>query len=94
MIKILSVIVPVCNEKIKIEKCIRSIQDQSLTNLEIIAVNDGSTDKSMEILTSLSKSDNRSKIMNYHDNRGTSFALNMGLENAAGKFIGFTGADG
>ncbi|HVZ97186.1 MAG TPA: glycosyltransferase [Chitinophagaceae bacterium] len=89
---ILSVIVPVYNEEARIEKCIRSIQNQTLKELEVIAVDDGSTDHSHEILCRLAQSDNRIKIFSFN-NGGTGLALNRGLKKASGKYIGFSGAD-
>ena len=89
---LLSVIVPVYNEEKRIEKCIRSIQNQTLQDLEIIVINDGSTDRSYEILHELAQSDSRVKIFSY-DNGGTGFALNQGLKQVTGTYIGFSGAD-
>jgi glycosyltransferase involved in cell wall biosynthesis len=89
---VLSVIVPVYNEELRIERCIRSIQNQTIKDIEIIAVNDGSTDLSYNILSGLAQADSRIKIFSYN-NGGTGFALNKGLQNATGKYIGFSGAD-
>ena len=89
---ILSVIVPVYNEEKRIEQCISSIQNQTFQDLEIIIIDDGSTDRSLEILSRLAQSDRRLKIFSY-SNGGTGFALNKGLQKATGKYIGFSGAD-
>ncbi|MBN8834492.1 MAG: hypothetical protein BGO53_00865 [Sphingobacteriales bacterium 39-19] len=89
---IVSVIIPVFNEEKRIEQCISSIQNQTLKDLEIIVVNDGSTDHSQDIIKRLSELDNRVKLFNY-SNGGAAFALSMGLQNATGKYIGFSGAD-
>ena len=59
---IISVIVPVYNSEKYIEQCLRSIMDQSYKNLEIIVVNDGSTDETPAILKRLSSEDDRIKV--------------------------------
>lgn len=89
---ILSVIVPVYNEEERIEHCIRSIQNQSITDLEIIVINDGSTDRSLERINHLAFIDRRIKVFSYK-NGGTGYALNRGLEHVSGTYIGFSGAD-
>lgn len=87
-----SVVIPVFNEELRIEKCISSISNQSLKDIEIIAVNDGSTDGTLKVLESLAAADSRIIVLNYK-NGGTAFALNMGLKHAKGKYIGFSGGD-
>jgi glycosyltransferase EpsH len=87
-----SIIVPVFNEETRIKQCINSIQDQTLNDIEIIVVNDGSTDGTLKILEQLAESDVRVKIFNF-SNGGTGFALNKGLQLATGKYVGFSGAD-
>lgn len=87
-----SIIIPVFNEEKRIEKCISSIQNQTFRDLEIIAVNDGSTDRSPELLNQMVKLDSRIKVLNL-ENGGTGFALNKGIQSAMGKYIGFSGAD-
>lgn len=87
-----SIIIPVFNEEKRIEQCINSIQNQTLADIEIIVVNDGSTDNSYEIIKRISEKDNRIKLLNF-SNGGAAFALSMGLKNASGRYIGFSGAD-
>ena len=65
----ITVIVPMYNTEEYIERCIRSIMEQTYKNLEIIIVNDGSTDKSLDICKKLQKEDNRIIIIN-QDNMG------------------------
>ena len=79
-----SVIVPVYNTSQFLEKCLNSILCQSLINIEIIVVNDGSTDNSLDII--LSYKDDRIIVIN-KDNGGLSSARNAGLNNASGEFI-------
>ena len=87
-----SVIVPIYNAQKYIHKCVKSIINQTYKNLEIILVNDGSTDKSDEICQQLSTIDNRIIVLN-ESNLGVSAARNFGLEKASGNFITFIDID-
>lgn len=88
----ISVIIPVYNTEKYLEKCIRSIMKQSYKNLEIIVINDGSTDNSLNIIESLKAEDDRIVIIN-QENNGVSKARNKGLDCASGEFIGFVDSD-
>ena len=88
----ISVIVPVYNTEEYLERCIRSIMNQTYKNLEIVVVNDGSTDCSLNILESLKSEDDRIVIIN-QENMGVSKARNKGLDCATGDFIGFVDSD-
>lgn len=90
MDKLLSVIVPCYNSERYIHRCLESILKQTYSNLEVIVVNDGSTDKSEEIIKSIN--DSRIKYI-YQDNSGVSAARNKGIENATGDFITFVDSD-
>lgn len=81
----ISVIVPVYNTSLYLEKCLRSIMDQSLEEIEIICVNDGSIDNSLEILKEIRKEDKRIKIIN-QINQGVSKARNEAIKIAKGKY--------
>ena len=83
-----SVIVPVYNVREYLEKCLNSLVNQSLNDLEIICVNDGSTDNSLEILEKYAKDFPQIKILN-QKNAGLSAARNAGIKAATGKYIGF-----
>lgn len=87
---LVSIIVPVFNGEKYIEECITSISLQRYPCIEIIIVNDGSTDNTAEILNRVT--DNRVKIFTI-PNQGVSAARNKGLENATGTFITFIDAD-
>lgn len=89
---LLSVVVPVYNCEKYIKKCIYSILNQSLENIEIIIIDDGSTDKSQEILDEICKDDLRIKLIK-QKNKGVSAARNKGIEIASGKYIGFVDSD-
>lgn len=88
----ISIIVPVYNVEKYLEKCVKSIINQTYTNLEILLINDGSTDNSLEICKKLIKIDDRIKIFDIK-NSGVSFARNFGVENSTGKYIVFVDSD-
>ena len=87
-----SIIIPVFNGEKYIEECIKSIINQTYKNLEIIIVNDGSTDKSIEIVNKYKEVDDRIKIIN-KENQGVSIARNIGMENATSEWIMFVDSD-
>ena len=88
----LSVIVPIYNSELYIEECINSIVNQSFKNLEIILINDGSTDSSLQICNELAVKDSRIIVLD-QENRGQSAARNRGLDIANGDFITFVDSD-
>ncbi|WP_396146785.1 glycosyltransferase family 2 protein [Flavobacterium sp.] len=88
----ISIIIPVYNSEKYLEKCIKSLLDQTFTNCEFIFVNDGSTDRSQIILEDFKKKDNRIVLIN-QKNQGVSTARNTGISIAKGKYIGFVDAD-
>ncbi|SFI09625.1 glycosyltransferase [Halpernia frigidisoli] len=92
MDKILSVIVPVYNVEKYLRKCLDSILNQTFSNLEIILVNDGSTDSSPEICEDYAKNDSRIKLI-HQKNAGVSVARNIGIISAAGDYITFVDSD-
>ena len=87
-----SVIVPVYNTGKYLYECLDSIINQSLKDIEIICVDDGSTDNSLEILEEYAKKDSRVKVYS-NENKGLSIARNLGMEHANGKYIGFVDSD-
>ena len=91
MVKV-SIIVPVYNVDKYLEKCLDSLINQTLKDIEIICVDDGSTDNSLEILEKYSQKDNRIIIIN-QDNAGVSVARNSGMKIAKGQYIGFVDSD-
>lgn len=88
----ISVIVPVYNVKAYLEQCISSICKQSLQEIEIICVDDGSTDGSVEILRSLAKEDTRIQVIE-QENKGAGAARNNGMRAATGDFLIFLDSD-
>jgi glycosyltransferase involved in cell wall biosynthesis len=87
-----SVIVPVYNVEKYLIKCLDSIVNQTLQEIEIICVNDGSTDNSPKILKEYSLKDERIKIID-KENNGLGAARNTGIEAAKGEYIGFVDSD-
>ena len=88
----ISVIIPVYNVKDYLERCIKSVVEQTYKNLEIIIIDDGSSDGSSEICDKLEKLDKRIKVV-HKKNEGVSSARNLGVEYATGKYIGFVDSD-
>ena len=89
---LLSVIVPVYNSREYLNNCIESILLQTYTNLEIICVDDGSSDGSERLLDSISERDERIKVI-HQTNAGVSAARNRGIDEATGQYIGFVDSD-
>lgn len=89
---LISVIIPVYNSARYLPKCLDSIINQTYQNLEIICINDGSTDNSVKILQNYTKKDPRIKILN-QKNAGLSTARNSGIKAATGKYITFVDSD-
>lgn len=91
MIKV-SIIVPIYNTGEYLEKCINSLVNQTLKEIEIILVDDGSTDNSYEIAQKFAENDERIILLR-QENSGQSVARNKGLEIARGEYIGFVDSD-
>ncbi|WP_052343509.1 glycosyltransferase family 2 protein [Bacillus massiliigorillae] len=88
----ISIIVPIYNMEKCLQRSIESIQRQIFLDLEIILVNDGSTDNSLSICEELQQNDNRIKVIN-QKNEGVSSARNAGIAVADGEYIGFVDPD-
>lgn len=88
----ISIVVPIYNLQEEIERSVKSIQRQTYKNIEIILVNDGSTDNSWEIVCSLADKDNRIISIN-KENEGVTSARLEGVKAATGEFIGFVDGD-
>ena len=85
MVKV-SVVIPVYNVENYLEDCLNSIINQTLKDIEIICINDGSTDKSLDILNEYSKNDDRIKIIS-QKNQGHAVATNYGIKIAKGEYL-------
>lgn len=87
-----SVIIPVFNGREFIDKIMKCLKNQTYNNLEIIIVDDGSTDKSLDIIRKYAADDNRIKVLS-QANMGPGAARNAGLKIAAGEYVAFVDAD-
>lgn len=92
MMNKISIIMPVYNAGEFLLKSINSLVNQTYKNIEIICINDGSKDNSLQILQDFTKKDSRIKIFD-QQNSGPAKARNLGLENASGDYIMFCDAD-
>lgn len=90
--KLLSIIVPVYNVEKYLERCVKSIINQTYSNIEIILVDDGSTDHSSKMCDDFKKDDNRIKVI-HKENGGLSDARNCGLNYANGDYILYVDSD-
>lgn len=82
-----SIFLPIFNKDSYLERSITSIQRQTLKDIEIIAVNDCSTDKTIKVLKKLSKKDKRIKIINNDRNHGLLYSRAMGIINTTGEYV-------
>ncbi len=89
---LVSVIVPIYNVEKYLRQCISSILAQTMKDLEIICVNDGSTDNSLEILNKFASYDSRVKVIS-KQNSGYGDSMNIGIDNAEGEYIGIVESD-
>ena len=87
-----SVIVPVYNNEVYLRECMESIINQTLQEIEIICINDGSIDNSLDILKSYAEIDERIRMID-KDNTGYGHSMNIGMEAAIGEFIGIVESD-
>lgn len=92
MQKKISIIIPIYNAEKYLNKCIDSLINQTYTNLEIILINDGSTDSSGKIADRYAKKDNRIKVF-HQSNAGVSAARNYGIQVSSGEYITFVDSD-
>ncbi|HEM3725313.1 TPA: glycosyltransferase [Streptococcus suis] len=89
----ITIIVPVYNTEKYISECIQSILQQSLEDIELILINDCSTDNSLKILRTYEQKDSRITVLNLTENVGVGDARNKGIELAKGEFISFVDSD-
>ncbi len=88
-----SVIIPVYNTEKYLKKCLDSVCNQTLSDIEIICVNDCSPDNSLDILNEYAAKDSRIKVIDFKENKGVSIARNTGINEAVGEYIGFIDSD-
>jgi len=88
----ISVIIPVYNSEETLTRCVNSLLSQTCSDIEILLVNDGSTDQSWDICKQIQKTDERVKTFKIVNN-GPAFARNVGVDNSSGEYICFADAD-
>jgi glycosyltransferase involved in cell wall biosynthesis len=88
-----SIIVPIYNVELYLHKCLDSLVNQTLKDIEIICINDCSLDNSLAMLKEYAEKDLRIKIIDFEKNQGVSVARNAGIEAAKGEYIGFCDPD-
>ena len=89
---LVSVIVPVCNVQTYLRQCLDKLTDQTLQDIQIICIDDGSTDGSLSILKEYSRRDSRIEIIS-KPNAGYGHTMNVGLSAAKGEYIGIVESD-
>ncbi|MDR2723655.1 MAG: glycosyltransferase [Holosporaceae bacterium] len=92
MLPQVSIIIPIYNVEKFLSRCLESVVNQTLRNIEIICINDGSTDNSYEILKKFAAQDERMIVIN-QDNKGPGAARNVAMTMAKGEYIGFIDGD-
>ncbi len=90
---LITIIIPVYNVEKYLEKCLRSVQQQSYGRLEILLIDDASTDQSGMVCDAYARQDARFCVIHLPQNGGVSHARNLGMERASGDYIGFVDAD-
>lgn len=89
---LISIIVPVYNAQLYLDRCIKSLLNQTYINIEIILINDGSTDNSGKLCDDYSLGDSRIKVI-HQINKGAAEAKNIGLDSCSGEYISFVDSD-
>ena len=89
----ISVIIPTHNRVDLLGRAIRSVQNQTYKNIEIIIVSDGSTDGTDEFVNKLKYTDNRIQFYEYKPSKGSNVARNLGIEKSKGEYIAFLDDD-
>ena len=91
--KTVSIIIPVFNGSRTLQRCLKSVLKQTYPDIEIIVVDDGSTDKSRNLAVSLLRKANKKKIITSSKNKGIELARKKGISNSHGDYIAFLDQD-
>lgn len=89
---LITIIIPVYNVEKYLDECIESVMKQTYQNIEILLIDDGSTDSSFEICKRYQMNDKRIRVI-HQDNHGLAYVRNVGIENAKGSYISFVDSD-
>ena len=89
---LVSVLIPVYNTEKYVRECVESVRKQTLHEIEILCLDDGSTDRSAEILDELATEDERIHVM-HKKNSGYGSTMNLGIRAAQGKYVGIVESD-
>lgn len=89
----ISIIVPVYNAELFLERCLITLLSQTIQDIEIIVINDGSKDKTAILAENFKSKDSRVIVEHFKKNMGVSYARNVGIDRASGEFITFVDAD-
>lgn len=89
----ISVIVPIYNCEKSLERCLKSLINQTYSNIEVILINDCSNDSSLNLCKKFKNIDSRIILINNEENRGVSYSRNVGIENCTGQYITFIDSD-
>jgi len=89
----ISVIIPVYNSEDFLSRSVQAIMNQTLKDLEIICIDDASTDRSLQILNEFKEKDSRIKVISMKENKGPSICRNTGINVANGEYVGFMDSD-
>ncbi len=88
-----SIIMSLFNVELYMRTAIESVLNQTLKDIELICINDGSTDYSLDIAKEYAKKDERVKVLSYEESKGQAYARNRGIDIAKGRYIGFVDGD-
>lgn len=88
----ISILVPICNVENYLDECLSSLINQTIKNIEIICLNDGSTDNSLSIIKKYAEKDNRIVVID-KENSGYGDTMNLGIRKAHGEYIGIVESD-
>ena len=88
-----SIIVPCYNVELYVARCLDSLIAQTLSDIEIICVDDKSTDSTLDVLNQYAERDERIKVISLAENSGVAVARNVGIDAACSKYIGFVDPD-
>lgn len=88
-----SIIIPAFNTEKYLPKCLDSVVNQTLNDIEVICIDNNSTDNTLKIFNEYAEKDHRIKVISNNENKGAASSRNLGLDNASGEYVGFVDSD-